>query len=92
MRESPAIKIAGLLRDKEADVVYHDPYVSEFIVGEVSIPHVELTAESLAAIDAVVLVTDHSNVDYALVVEAGQLILDTRNALKAFDNDKVVRL
>ena len=92
MRESPAIKIAELLHAKEADVVYHDPYVPEFVVGGVNIPHVALTAENLAAIDAVVLVTDHSNVDYRLVAEASQLILDTRNALKAFDDDKVVRL
>ena len=92
MRESPAIKIAELLLVKEADVVYHDPFVSEFSVGGVSIPQVELTAESLAEIDAVVVVTDHSDVDYALVVEASKLILDTRNALKAFDDVKVVRL
>ena len=73
-------------------MVYHDPFVSEFSVGGVSIPQVELTAESLAATDAVVVVTDHSNVDYHLVVESSKLILDTRNALKAFDDDKVVRL
>jgi UDP-N-acetyl-D-glucosamine dehydrogenase len=92
MRESPAIKIAELLRAKEADVVYHDPYVARFSVAGVSVPHVELTAEVLAQTDAVVVVTDHSNVDYALVVEAGHLILDTRNALKAYADDKVVRL
>ncbi len=92
MRESPAIKIAELLRAKEADVVYHDPYVAQFSVAGVSVPHVELTAEVLGQIDAVVVVTDHSNVDYALVVEASHLILDTRNALKAYADDKVVRL
>jgi UDP-N-acetyl-D-glucosamine dehydrogenase len=92
MRESPAIKIAELLHVKEADVVYHDPYVAEFSVGGVDIPQVSLTADTLAATDAVVVVTDHSSVDYRLVVEASQLILDTRNALKAFDDEKVVRL
>ena len=66
MRESPAIKIAELLLVKEADVIYHDPFVSEFSVGGVGIPQVELTAESLAEVDAVVVVTDHSNVDYEL--------------------------
>ena len=92
MRESPAIKIAELLHAKEADVVYHDPYVSQFSVGGVDIPQIALTAETLAAVDAVVVVTDHSNVDYRLVVGESQLILDTRNALKAFDDPKVVRL
>jgi len=92
MRESPAIKIAGLLADKDADVVYHDPYVAEFVVDGTSVQLVPLTAEEVAAADAVLIVTDHSHVDYALVVDSAQLVLDTRNALKAFDNDKVVRL
>jgi UDP-N-acetyl-D-glucosamine dehydrogenase len=92
MRESPAIKIAELLRVKEAEVVYHDPFVSEFSVAGVEVPHVELTADVLDSVDAVVLVTDHDIVDYRLVVETSSLILDTRNALKDFDSGKVVRL
>lgn len=92
MRESPAIKIAELLAEKDADVVYHDPYVEKFVVEGKSVPRVELTAEELTAADAVLLVTDHGNVDYTLVVDSAKLILDTRNALKAFDNNKVVRL
>ncbi len=92
MRESPAIKIAELLADKHADVVFHDPYVAEFSAGGRSFPSVELTAEELAAADAVLVVTDHTNVDYHLVVRSAKLILDTRNALKAFDDNKVVRL
>jgi len=92
MRESPAIKIAGLLADKDADVVYHDPFVPEFIVEGKSIPLVPLTAEEISDADAILVVTDHSNVDYHLVVRSAKLILDTRNALKAFDDNKVVRL
>lgn len=92
MRESPAIKIASLLGDKDADVVYHDPYVAKFVVDGTSIPLVSLTADEIAAADAVLVVTDHSNIDYPLVVESAKLILDTRNALKAFDDNKVVRL
>ena len=92
MRESPAIKIAELLAEKCADVVYHDPYVAEFIVSGKSVPRVELTAGEVAGADAVLVVTDHSNVDYHLVVRSAKLILDTRNALKAFDDNKVVRL
>ena len=92
MRESPAIKITELLLEKEADVVYHDPFVDSFAVGGVDIPSVPLTAETLAAADIVVVVTDHDQVDYQLVVEESSLVLDTRNALKAFDDPKVVRL
>ncbi|TLM98278.1 MAG: nucleotide sugar dehydrogenase, partial [Actinobacteria bacterium] len=92
MRESPAIKVAELLLQSEADMVFHDPYVADFRVDGHAVTSVELTAEELAAADAVVVVTDHSNVDYHLVVRNSKLILDTRNALKAFDDNKVVRL
>ena len=50
------------------------------------------TEQLLASTDAVLVVTDHSNVDYHVVVRNASLILDTRNALKAFDDNKVVRL
>ena len=76
----------------EADVVYHDPFVSKFGVKGTDIPSVELTDTELASADAVVVVTDHKNVDYHQVWRNSKLILDTRNAMKEFDGDKVVRL
>jgi UDP-N-acetyl-D-glucosamine dehydrogenase len=92
MRESPAIKIASLLREKAADISYHDSWVERFTVEGRDIPSVELTEEVLSSMDAVIVVTDHSSVDYHAVVRHAPLILDTRNALKAFDGNKVVRL
>ena len=92
MRESPAIKIAELLTDKGAEVVFHDPYVPVFRAGARDVPSVELTEAELTQADVVLVVTDHSNIDYPLVVRSAKLILDTRNALKAFDDDKVVLL
>ena len=92
MRESPAIKVAELLRDKGADLVYHDPWVPAFSVEGRAVDSVELTADELASADAVLVITNHSDVDYGLVVEKASLILDTRNALSGFSDDKVVRL
>ena len=92
MRESPAIKIASLIEEKSGELVYHDPWVPVFQVDGHAVPHVELTEKVLSGVDAVVVVTDHSNVDYHAVVRHAPLILDTRNALKAYDDDKVVRL
>lgn len=91
MRESPAIKVTELLLEKGADVVYHDPYVPKLIVSGTSVPKVDLTAAELAAADVVAIITNHRNVDYDLVVENAQLVLDTRNALNDHDGDKVVR-
>jgi UDP-N-acetyl-D-glucosamine dehydrogenase len=92
MRESPAIRISELLLDKDAELVYCDSYVPSFKVNGIEIPRVELTAEEISSADVVLVITDHSDVDYDLVVSNAKLILDTRNALKDFDDDKVVRL
>ena len=92
IRESPAIKIVELLRGKQADIVYHDPFVSDFSVRGLVVPAVELTEDEVSAADAVLLVTDHHNVDYELVVANARLVLDTRNALRGFCDETVVRL
>jgi len=92
MRESPAIKIAELLLDAEADLVYHDPFVPTFCIRGNEVPPIELTEEAIAGCDAVLVVTDHRNIDYHLIWRSSKLILDTRNALKEFDGDKVFRL
>jgi UDP-N-acetyl-D-glucosamine dehydrogenase len=92
MRESPAIRITELLLDKEADLVYHDPFVPSFRVNGSELRSTPLTAELLASADAVVVVTGHSGVDYGLVAEHAPLVLDTRNAMKAHDGANVVRL
>jgi UDP-N-acetyl-D-glucosamine dehydrogenase len=92
MRESPAIKITELLLAKGATVVYHDPHVPEYRAGGVSMSNVALTPDLVAAADAVLVVTDHAGVDYEMVAKRAQLVLDTRNALNAFRDDRVVRL
>lgn len=92
MRESPAIKITELMLENGADVVYHDPYVDEFKVAGRTIPSCELTEQTCSDADIVLVVTGHRNVDYDLVVRSANLVLDTRNALKDFDSNKVVRL
>jgi UDP-N-acetyl-D-glucosamine dehydrogenase len=92
MRESPAIKVTKLLMEKEADISYHDPFVPVFNVGSLTLRSVDLSPGLLASQDAVVVITDHSNVDYHEVVRNAPIILDTRNALKNFNDNKVVRL
>ncbi|PKQ20907.1 MAG: UDP-N-acetyl-D-glucosamine dehydrogenase [Actinobacteria bacterium HGW-Actinobacteria-6] len=92
MRESPAIKVAALLRENGADIAYHDPYVPTFVVDGVPVPQTEFTAETVASADAVLVVTDHSGVDYQMVAEKAQCVLDTRNALKAFSGENIFRL
>ena len=84
MRESPALKIIELLRFKGANISYHDPYID----NAKELKFVELNKESLREADAVVITTDHSNVDYEKVGKFARLIIDTRNVMASVKNPK----
>jgi UDP-N-acetyl-D-glucosamine dehydrogenase len=81
LRESPALDIIRLLENQGAEVSYHDPYVPAFTEDGVARRSVPCTPEQLRAADVVMIVTDHSNVDYGAVREHARAIVDTRNAL-----------
>ncbi len=81
VRESPALDVIRLLERRGAEVSYHDPHVARLREDGVELASVPLTAATLAAADCVVIVTDHSNVDYALVARHAPLVVDTRHVL-----------
>lgn len=84
-RESPALDVIKLLQEDGADVTYHDPHVPEFRDHGLSMESAELTEELLAEIDLVVILTDHTTIDYAWVAANARCVLDTRNATKKLD-------
>jgi UDP-N-acetyl-D-glucosamine dehydrogenase len=91
VRESPALDIILLLLRRGANVTYSDPYVPSLKMdGSVMQSQDLMTAAGTA--DCVVIVTDHRAVDYAAVLDRSKLVVDTRNALKGFKSDKIVRL
>ena len=92
MRESPAVKAIDHFLERGADVVYHDPFVPTYQYDAHEIENVLLTAEEIERADAVVILTAHTDVDYALVAEHAQLIFDTRNAMKDFSAANILRL
>ncbi len=81
IRESPAIDIIQLLQQRGATIVYHDPFVSHLEEDSVDLRSVPLTHAQLAAADCVIIVTDHSTVDYALVARHARRVVDTRHVL-----------
>ena len=92
LRESPALVILDLLREKGAVVAYNDPFFPTVGRGR----HYDLNMTStpldnLGQYDAVLIVTDHSCYDYPAIVEHSQLVVDTRNATKGIDSHKIVR-
>lgn len=86
-RESPSLKIIQLLQQQGALVEYHDPYApacsNHRHYPDINLTSVPLTPETLRQVDAVVIATDHDNVDYELVANDAPLIVDTRNVLAA---------
>ncbi|MDI6717044.1 MAG: nucleotide sugar dehydrogenase [Actinomycetota bacterium] len=91
-RESPALKIIALLEKLGAQIAYHDPYVAEEIIGTKTYKSVELTPEVVQESDCVLIVTDHSSVDYSLIAENARLIVDTRNKLKNFVGNHIIHI
>ncbi|MEJ2678574.1 MAG: nucleotide sugar dehydrogenase [Gemmatimonadota bacterium] len=92
VRESPAIDIIQLLREKGADVAYHDPYVAEMRAEGLRLTSVALTEAELEAADCVLVVTDHEVIDYATVAEHAKLVVDTRNIMADLEGDHIVGL
>lgn len=94
VRESPALKVLSLLRQRGASIAYHDPYVARVRVDEQECVSVQLTPEAVAAADCVVILTDHAGIDYAHVVQHAAFVFDTRNATRgvADPQSKILRL
>ncbi len=94
LRESPSLDVIGLLKAKGADVSYHDPYVTHLKHDSWEMDSVPDLMQAIKDADCVAIVTNHKVYDYPAILQAADLIVDTRNALGAMgrDNPKVVRL
>jgi UDP-N-acetyl-D-glucosamine dehydrogenase len=82
LRESPALDIIRLLEQQGAKVAYHDPYVPKFEEDGRQYVSVPLTSATVEAADCVMIVTDHTALDYDLVGRRARSVVDTRNALR----------
>ena len=94
LRESPALDVIGLLRQKGAEVLYHDPYIPQIQHDDWNLHSVPDVIAAARMVDCVVIVTNHKSYDYLALLENAALIVDTRNTLGSFgrDHPKVVRL
>jgi UDP-N-acetyl-D-glucosamine dehydrogenase len=94
LRESPALDVIHLLQEKNADVVYHDPYIPHLDhEGLLMDSVVDLKVEVPKA-DCVAILTNHRDYDYQAILQDARMVIDTRNALgkAGKDHPKVVRL
>ncbi len=92
VRESPALDIINILKEKGANIHYHDPFVPSLKDNGKVLKSVSLTENRLKSADCVVIVTDHSNFDYPFIVKNSNIIIDTRNAAHNISSKKVIRL
>lgn len=88
LRESPAPTITDLLQEQGATVSYNDPF---FPLSKIQSATRCVSLEEFGAYDCVLIVTDHSNYDYAEIVRQSQLVVDSRNAKRGINSAKVVR-
>jgi UDP-N-acetyl-D-glucosamine dehydrogenase len=92
LRESPSLTVIELLRKRGAIVFYNDPYFARVGRGRHYDLNMENTSlENLGQYDAVIIVTDHSDYDYARIVAESRLVVDTRNATHGIQSCKIVR-
>ena len=92
MRESPALDIMELLGKRGATVSYTDPFVPELPHDGTMLRSIDLAAALKQAPDCTVICTDHTGFDYDELAKSGALIVDTRNALKAYQSPSIFRV
>ena len=91
-RESPAIEVIKLLMALGAVVTYSDPYAPALQIEERRLQSLTPSADTLAACDIAIIVTNHTSFDYKEVVRSAPLVFDTRNATEGMKAQNLVRL
>jgi len=94
LRESPALDIIADLHRKGAELQYADPFVPDLVHDGIRVARVELDASVVRRADAVLILTDHHEFDYRMVVETADLVVDTRNATRSLSAPagRIIRL
>ena len=88
VRESPALDVISLLREKGADVVFHDPFVPSIrLENNVTQKSEAYSTDLLKNADCVVIITDHTDFNWNEVAQCSKLIIDTRNVLNGIDSN-----
>lgn len=92
LRESPSLTIIEILQRRGALVDYNDPFFPTVGRGRHYDLHMKSTPlDNIKDYDCVLIVTDHSCYDYKKIVNEAKLVVDTRNATRGINSDKIVR-
>ena len=92
-RESPALDIIEILENSGSKVNYYDPYVSSLNYNDIKLNSLDdLNLSNVNKYDACVIITDHSNINYKILIDANTLIIDTRNVFQNVNKNNINRL
>ena len=92
LRKSPALKLIEILQQRRYDVEYFDPIIPYLKIDRVDLRSIKLTPAAVAKYACVVIATDHSNVNYKLILKHARLIYDIRNVYGHFKNAKIRKI
>ncbi|HKJ28541.1 MAG TPA: nucleotide sugar dehydrogenase, partial [Anaerolineales bacterium] len=82
IRESPALDVIGLLKEKQAVVSYHDPYIPTVSHDDWTVDSITDLEAGIDEADCVLIITNHSQYDYQSVYDHAKLVVDSRNAMR----------
>jgi UDP-N-acetyl-D-glucosamine dehydrogenase len=92
LRKSPPLRLIELLEQRGVNVAYSDPFIPYLKIGSIDMQSVAINEKNIAATDGVIIATDHSEVNYQLILKSAKMIFDTRNVFGDIKNKKVVKL
>lgn len=91
LRNSPALKVMKILRDKVSEIGYNDPYVQKIDLDGATYQSLDLK-DGVKNADCILITAAHSSYDYRRIVEEARLIVDTRNGTRGIASQKIVKL
>ncbi|MBU0503818.1 MAG: nucleotide sugar dehydrogenase [Candidatus Omnitrophica bacterium] len=92
LRQSPPLDIIEILKKEAGSVAYYDPLIPYLQFKDINLKSVDLKSGKLNGFDCAIIATDHTNVDYGMILENSRVIFDSRNVYKGIENKKIHRL
>jgi UDP-N-acetyl-D-glucosamine dehydrogenase len=92
IRESAAIRVLEEALSRGANVAYHDPLMPRLSIADQTRDSVDLDPSYLGTLDAVVLLTPHTTIDYDIIIRASRLVVDTHSGLKPREAPNVINI
>jgi len=92
LRKAPSLKLIEILQQKKCDVSYFDPIIPYLNIGGIDLTSIKLTPNAVSKYDCVVIATDHTKVNYKLILKHARLIYDLRNVYGHLKNKKIRKI